>query len=244
MSSIPLETGSLVHDTIAAILERLLVSSSEIDGDRFTRFVREKVSRACLEREFSEVYYGERDSIDQEDLLPGVMECLETFLSSERFGWIREKALNDPGGWLIEPPGYGETRIDGMKAYCKVDFLFVVDGRVTILDWKTGRRHEGRHLRQLLGYTCWAVGHLGVDPLDTDPVVAYLRPSYEELPLRPSRESVALFVETVRAETGEMYGYCSNIPRNLPIEKEGFPLVEEGSSLCGFCNFRELCGRA
>lgn len=242
LSSVPLEVGGLVHDIIAAVLERLLVSNSEIDRDRFASFVEGRVRRACVDKEFFEVYYGEKDSISTADLLPAVTECLQSFLGSPRFDWIRTKALRDPEGWLIEPPGYGETRIDGMKAYCKVDFLFVVDGRVTILDWKTGRKDEEKHTRQLVGYSAWAGRHLGAEASCIEPVAAYLRPEYEELVLTPTTVMLAEFTAEIRAETERMYAYCRDVERNLPLEKSEFPMIDN-LRFCSHCNFKELCDR-
>jgi hypothetical protein len=170
------------------------------------------------------------------------MDCLIRFLESPRFDWIRTRALEKPDDWLIEPPGYGETRIDGMKAYCKVDFLFVVDGRVVILDWKTGKRDEEKHGRQMIGYSAWAMHHLEVEASQIDPVVAYLRPEYDEMTMTPTREQLLEFTEGIRAETEQMYAYCRDVHQNLPLEKSEFPLIEN-LRFCSFCNFKELCGR-
>jgi hypothetical protein len=143
---------------------------------------------------------------------------------------------------LIEPFGFGEARVDEMKVYCKVDFLFVVDGRTVILDWKTGKKDTQKHTRQLLGYATWATHHLEV-PADTvDAVVAYLRPSYEEFPLTPSADDLDAFADKSRAETEQMRAFCSDVEENRPLDKPSFPMTDR-LQMCRMCSFKELCGR-
>lgn len=242
LTSVPLEIGNIVHDTISTVLKRLLKSNNEIDKERFEEFLEGMAAENCNNKTFFEVYYSEVKSVEPEDILPPIDECLTTFLDSPRFGWIRDKALESKRDWLIEPPGYGEARIDGMKVYCKVDFLFVVDGRIIILDWKTGKRVEEKHGKQLLGYTTWAAHHLNASAADIDAVIAYLRPSYEEVELTASDSDLKNFASQIRAETEEMYSFCTDVQENVPQEKESFPMTSR-LGFCKYCNFKELCDR-
>lgn len=242
MTSVPLEVGSLVHDAIAAILNRLLKSGAPIDRQRFDGFVEKRTGLVCRGKTFSEVHYAEAEAVLPEDLLPAIRGCLETFLGSERYDWISTKARESRDEWLVEPPGFGEARLDGMKVYCKVDFLFIVDGRVVIVDWKTGKRDDEKHGKQMLGYGAWAMHHLGRPASDIDAIVAYLKPEYAEVRTQPTDEELREFVGRIRAETEEMYGYCHDVPENVPRAKESFPLTES-TGLCRYCNFRELCDR-
>lgn len=242
LTSIPMETGSIVHGIIAVILNRLLKTNSEIDRDRFEKFVERKVVLELGRRAFLEVHYSEIDEVLTSDLLPAVRECLLHFMDSPRLEWIREKALRS-GDWLIEPPGYGEARMMGLKVYCKVDFLFAVDGRVVILDWKTGKEDVEKHAKQLLGYSAWAVYHMGVSAAGIDPVTGYLRPEYREVRLSPTDAQLSSFMTRMGEETEEMYSFCRDVPQNLPLDREEFSMTSS-QGLCRYCCFRELCGRA
>ncbi|MEW6754520.1 MAG: PD-(D/E)XK nuclease family protein [Candidatus Latescibacterota bacterium] len=245
LTCVPLETGNVVHSVLAAIVGRLLRSRDGIDRGRFEQFVHRQVEQAVRQRRFSEVHYGEQEAVQVQDLLPAVQECLDAFLGSPRYAWIRDEALRLGWGneWLIEPDGYGECRIDGMKAYCKVDFAFLVGQRLSILDWKTGRRDEAKHRRQLVAYATWAVHDQGVAPGQVEAVVAYLRPEYAEVPLQPSAAEVDGFVACMRAQTEELRALCADADQNRPLPKEAFAMTEMGA-ICRHCNFRQLCGRA
>lgn len=240
MSSVPLETGNIVHDTLKTLLERLLVAEGPVDEARFLEYARRKTQEYCSARTFAEVYYGDRTRVDAEAVFGDVRTSLENFLASERYRWITAKALANKTGWVIEPPGYGETRIDGMKAYCKVDFLFPVEGLIHILDWKTGRQDERKHRKQLLGYALWASYHVARDPAVIRPAIAYLQPAYREMAITFNEFDLREFAARVRAETGEMHAYCQDAERNIPLGKERFSPTAN-RAVCPFCNYRELC---
>lgn len=242
LTSIPLEIGNIVHDTLAAILRRLLKTNREIDRQKFEDFVERKIAQQCQHKRFFEVYYTETEAVEPLDLLPAIDESLTSFLDSERFLWIRDHALTGKNEWLIEPPGYGESRIDSLKVYCKVDFLFVVDGIVTILDWKTGKRDQEKGSKQLLGYSTWAAHHLNTSAEKIEAIIAYLRPAYEEAVLKPSEDNLIEFATRVASETEEMYAFCRDVPDNLPLDKESFPMIPK-SGFCSYCNYKELCKR-
>ncbi|MFA6111667.1 MAG: PD-(D/E)XK nuclease family protein [Candidatus Latescibacterota bacterium] len=242
LSSVPLEIGNLVHDTVAELLRRLLKSDAAIDPARFAAFVERRVIDAVAAKTFREVYYGERPLVTVADLLPAVQESLDAFLGSPRFTWIQGEAGADKEDWLIEPEGYGEARIEGMKVYCKVDFLFLVQGRAVILDWKTGKEDPAKHGKQLLGYRTWAMHHLHLPADRIDAVLAYLRPAYREVTIPVNPEDVNAFAARIRAETEEMRACCADPVQNLPRAKGDFPLTD-ALAICRQCNFRELCGR-
>lgn len=240
MTSAALETGNIVHDTVKVLLERLLKSEAPIDRGRFLDFALRKGHEYCAAKTFAEVYYKDREKIDEESILGGVTGCLNNFLGSERFAWVTEKALTNKKNWVIEPPGFGETRIGGMKAYCKVDFLFPVDGSLYILDWKTGKMDEKKHRKQLVGYATWAAFHFEADPATIVPLTVYLTPTYRELQIQVNEFDTQEFVGTVERETKEMYTCCAVIEKNLPKDKTEFPQTKN-TAVCRFCNYRELC---
>ncbi len=243
LTSMPLQIGSLAHDSISTVLSRLQKQPSDpIDRTRLADFIDRKVAATIASCQFSEIYYHHVLLIDIESIKATVTEALMNLLESERFKWIRQVAAANSRGWIIDPPGYGETRIDGLKAYCKVDFLFPVDSTLHILDWKTGKERPEKHATQIRVYAAWAVYSLG-SPVDkTRPVIAYLLPHYHETAAGLNEYDLEEFSRLVRAQTQEMYAFCSDIEQNVPLPRDAFPMTKF-SSVCSFCNYRELCGR-
>lgn len=240
LTSIPTEIGSIVHDVIKVLLERLLRTEKPINMERFWEFTRRKTDENCKEKRFSEVYYNEIDRIEPDEIFEDVKEALKRLLDSQRFDWLMKDAILNKENWLIEPSGYGEARLCGMKVYCKVDFLFPLNDEIYIIDWKTGKRSKDKHKKQLLGYVSWASYHFKRDPTKIIPIIVYLRPSYDELEMRFNEYDLQDFAIRVREETEQMYALCSDIEENIPKDKEEFRKTTN-TRVCDYCNYRELC---
>lgn len=238
--TLPLETGGIVHEVIEALLGRLKQSTEAIDTTKFLEYAGQIATNRIQTRRFEELVYGQLDKICEEDLGPGVQECLQNLLASDRFTWLLELAQEHAAGWIIDPPGFGETRLDELKAYFKVDFLFPYETGYHIIDWKTGKEDQERHRKQLMGYSTWACYHFNVEPEFVWPRLAYLRPDYTEVEETFNDADLEHFAVQVRAETAEMYEYCRDIQANIPIDINEFPLVDN-PRICEYCNFRGIC---
>lgn len=240
LSAIPLAIGIAVHTVIETVLSRLTKTTQDIDREQFFDYAHRRTRHRAEVETFDEVYYGEREAVTVDDLYPKVQQCLENLLESDRYQWLVADAIPNKEQWVIEPPGYGETRLDGMKAYFKVDFLFPVEDRLHILDWKTGKPDPEKHRKQLEGYSTWAAYHFEVPADMVVPTIAYLHPAYEEVEEVFNEFDLEHFAIQVRAETDEMYEYCRDVEQNVPVDKSEFALVDD-QRICSHCEFRGLC---
>ncbi len=250
LTSVPLEIGNVTHKVIKTLLDRVKKTADPIDQERFLEYVRRTTKEISDSKNFSEIYYRETAQIDVEgDILTPVLKASQNLLESERFRWLRSDARERSGEWLVDPDGYGECRIDNLKAYCKVDFMFPVGDELVIIDWKTGKkpkqapneRHD-KHSRQMRGYVAWAHFQFGHDYPKIHPWIAYLLPDYHERDFVGNEYDLEDFTDTIREETEQMYGYCRDVEENFPKAKEEFEMTHH-LTICKFCNFRELCGR-
>ena len=241
LTSIPFEIGTISHDVIEVVLKRLLKTTGPIDRKKFELYL-EKHILTKLAKNFFETYYGGLEKIELDQLLDKTKRCLKNFLASNRFEWIRDIAIVEKDNWLIEPPGYGESRLDEMKLYCKVDFLTPLDGKIVILDWKTGKKNEEKHSKQLVGYASWALHNMDMEAPEIEPIMVYLFPEYDEITINVNEHNLKEYKEIMIMQTREMYSYCSDYEENQPLAKEEFPMVEDTKS-CKYCNYKELCGR-
>ncbi|MDR3048970.1 MAG: PD-(D/E)XK nuclease family protein [Elusimicrobiota bacterium] len=239
LTSRALETGNIVHDIVRDILYRYQKSVSPINKEKFIKYAYDLTQKYCGAKTFYESYYGSEVILPQE-IFVKVKAILENFLNSARFKWIEENALETRQHWVIEPDGYGETRINEMKAFCKVDFLFPIKDKVYILDWKTGKQDEKKHSRQLVGYSLWASFHFEKSAEDIMPMIVYLFPDYLERSVNVTEDTINDFAESVNKETNEMYEYLTDIEKNIPKDKENFS-KGVNKVFCKYCNYRELC---
>jgi hypothetical protein len=240
LTSAALTVGDVAHRTVERILRRLITTEIPIDRGRLDEFIRREVHGDVSEKEFFEIHYRKLTGVDEEEIFRKTRECVVNFVESDRFRWILEEGTAAKQDWIIEPPEFGETSIEGCKAYAKFDFLCRDGERILIFDWKTGSQDIEKHARQLTAYSFWASYHLDADPESVVPIIAYLYPEYEEVECGFDGELYREFAETVRSQTAEMESYLEDVNRNLPTSKERFEM-RDYSKYCDYCNFNELC---
>ncbi len=243
LTSIALEIGNITHQILQVLLKRIRKSEAEIDRQKFSGFSKRKAKEIFQSKIFQEIYYRDLDIIDfEEDILKRVNQGLANFLESDRLEWLFAEALTEKDDWMIEPEGFGECRIDNMKAYCKVDFLFPIGDEIHVIDWKTGKSDYSKHSEQLKGYVTWVAFHFGKKYDEIKPTVAYLLPEYRENSIEVNEFDIEDFSSQIRKQTNQMYQYCLDPEANTPLAKERFPMTEN-EKICKYCNFRELCDR-
>ncbi len=244
LTTVPLEIGDTSHKLIKILLDRLKRSAEEINVEKFRDYARREAFGLFQTRTFVDVYYGTRDQIDFDtEIFEPVWRGMENFLKSDRLQWLFEEALVYKDDWIIEPPGYGEFRIDNLKAYCKVDFLFPIGDELHIIDWKTGKQDHRKHRTQLRGYAYWANFHLEKDYTLIETTIAHLLPEYKENSVRLNEYDIEDFSDVVRSQTNEMYAYCADHELNVPLPKDQFTMTEH-HNFCKTCKYRELCERS
>ncbi len=243
MVSVPLQIGTVAHTCISTLLRRLLKEPRQpIDIQRLSDFARRKLTEQHRRSDYAEIYYGTKTHIDEEEMTASVITAVRNLIGSDRFQWLKQHASTASEAWVIDPEGYGETRVEGLKAYCKVDFLIPAEGRLHILDWKTGKEREDKHGVQMRGYAAWASYHYDTQLHNITPTVAYLLPDYREKTVALNEYDMQDFASFVREQTHEMYALCSDPADNVPLTKDRFPLTQI-ESICRYCNFREPCNR-
>jgi hypothetical protein len=239
LTSMPLEIGNVVHDVIETFLRRLRQSDNDIDEGRFLDYASRTTADNFSKKRFIEEYYGQ-GTIDTEKAREKVATCLKNFLGSPSYSWIFMKAIRCKENWMIEPEGYGETRLEGMKVYCKMDFLIPVGEEVHILDWKTGAKDEAKHMTQLKGYAAAAASNFNIPWNRIFPKIVYLHPSYDELDLLLDTDGYSSFIEIIKKQTQDMHDFCANREENIPLSMDRFPL-QASPAVCRQCRYQELC---
>lgn len=239
LTSKALETGNIIHDIVRDVLTRYKKSTKPINKDKLFKYVFDMTKKYCSSKTFFEQYYnGEIIYVDE--VYTKVKNILLNLLQSQRFAWIEKNAIKQLDKWIIEPDGFGETRINNLKAFCKVDFLFPVEDKIYILDWKTGKADEKKHSKQLLGYALWASYNFEIKVENIVPIVVYLYPYYNEKNVQISDFKMTELAYTVEKETKDMYEYLTDIEKNIPKDKKEFSLTSN-IFYCKYCSYKEIC---
>ena len=242
MSSLALEVGIISHDIIAEVLRRISKSNDPINHTRLEERIRLAVDDNSRNKVMMEVFYGERGPVSFEELFTPVLQSVMNFIGSDRFVWANTMNDSFKRSWVIEPEGFGETRLAGLKAYCKVDFMLFDGSHVHILDWKTGKTDPAKYTRQMIGYALFAKEATGVSLDQIKPALAFIREGYQEVAVEVKELDGETFTEQVKLESQQMFDMTIDKDLNIPRDKSEFPMTDNVAR-CGYCEFRELCAR-
>jgi len=132
-------------------------------------------------------------------------------------------------------------QLGGYPVYVRLDALMDDGaGGLVIIDWKTGKRHDGGVVARQLGiYGLYARDILGV-PADKLKMVHVDLRENQFVTHKISEEMLAEAVATVKRSAGEMK--LLTTPDNQ-AEESDFPKLPIGDKACSFCSFRRDCDR-
>jgi len=203
----------------------------DFESSKDKRYWQDPKSCALFEHEYDIEVTEEK----WKDLWNHVQTCIQNFYSSDIFGVVRNidfslwLPIEEFQGFLFE-----DTKIN-----VKLDFAYKDrDGRITIIDWKTGKSELAGSDVQLACYTLFAINHWNVDPEKVRTI---------EYNLRHNRGI------TNRLDIGEIEeikGYMRKSIREMkellvdPVQNIASPhnfAKTTKKELCSSCNFRRVC---
>ncbi|MBC7793116.1 MAG: PD-(D/E)XK nuclease family protein [Clostridia bacterium] len=159
--------------------------------------------------------------------------CLRTFFALPVVQTIRKAPVLQ---WLAVESA-ASFELDGATVIVKPDFAWRdTEGRVVLVDWKTGKPRQDDERLQLAVYAAYAKRAWGVAPDFTRALVAYLETGdvieleFTDTDLVWGESMIRDSVKTMR----ELGAYDTDAAR--------FPLTDDLKQ-CGFCSFKRVCGR-
>ena len=245
LSALPLWAGSVVHDTIEWFLKKHDELPPEEEQDALIRRVvhtgmltdwRESELGSLRFRLFEHEYDVPVEQEDKRLAVNIVMRSLRNFFRSETLGQAlaagRERwlALED----LVS------FHIGDVEVLLRMDLAFRDrDGRVIIVDWKTGRREGRFNELQVAGYALYATeqGWVGsAEEIDTEL-------NYLVIPRAARRRVTQKKLDHARSFIQKSAGHMKTLlidPAANVGRIEDFPMVDRPWA-CKRCNFRKLC---
>ncbi len=244
LSALPLWAGSLVHDTIERFLrESDAIPPPELQEALIRRTVQETMLANWRESEaggrfrlFEHEYAVPVAQEDKRLAVTIVMRSLRSFFRSEALARVmalgrgQRLALED----LVSFP------VSGTEVLLRMDLAYrETDGRVVIVDWKTGRS-EGRFNEvQVAGYALYAVEQGWVaeaEEITTELSYLVLPKTVRRAVTRKNVEAARRFIERSASDMKALLvDPVANVAR-----LEDFARVDR-PQVCRRCNFRRLC---
>ncbi|MFM7142963.1 MAG: RecB family exonuclease [Alphaproteobacteria bacterium] len=157
----------------------------------------------------------------------------ETFAGLPAESWLQVEKLD----------GFDQ---DGVHVHVKIDAVFRrPDGRVEIVDWKTGRRDrggEGGNRVQLACYALHALEKGWVDRPEDIVTVEYALATGTPYLREVDPAAITQVREYIRTSIGGMKALLDDVERNLATEARFEPKPSPAN--CRWCNFRRVCPSA
>jgi hypothetical protein len=245
LSALPMWAGSVVHETIEGVLktrdtlpspeEQEALIRSAVHGQMLGDW-RESEAGSLRFRLFEHEYQVPVEPEDKKIVVGIVMRSLRNFFGSDL---LRELFAAGRERWLTVED-LVSFHVGDVEVFLRMDVAFRDrDGRVVIVDWKTGRA-EGRFNEiQLAAYALYAAEQGWVEEaaqLRTE--LAYLvRPRFVRRSVDVRRLDHARAF--IAKSAGNMKALLVDPLLNL-ARLEDFPMVER-PQVCRRCNFRRLC---
>jgi hypothetical protein len=254
LSALPLWAGSVVHETIEAFLKshdglpspeaqeaivKAAVHSDMLSAWRESEAGERPREDGAASRPFRLFEHEYEVPVEQEDkrlAVNTVMRSLRNFFKSET---LREALAVGRERWLALED-LVSFHVGDVEVFLRMDLAFrAQDGRVVIVDWKTGRA-EGRFNEvQIAGYALYAAerGWVG-DPEEILTELNYLvvprsrRRTVKRQQLDHARSFIARSARDMKAL---LLDPLANLAR-----LEDFPMIDR-PQICRRCNFRRLC---
>lgn len=245
LSALPLWAGSVVHETIETFLKRHDTLPGEAEREAIVRGAvhtqmlsewRESEAGSARFRLFEHEYDVPVDPEDKKIAVGTVMRSLRNFFRSET---LAEAFAAGRERWLTIEDLVSYS-VGGAPVFLRMDLAYRRrEGRVVIVDWKTGRG-EGRFSEvQLAGYAHYAAeqGWVG-DPEELETELAYLAlPRYVRRSVdgRKLQRARAFIEKSIARMKEPLVDPVANQAR-----LEDFPMIDN-PRVCRRCNFRRLC---
>jgi CRISPR/Cas system-associated exonuclease Cas4 (RecB family) len=245
LSALPLWAGSVVHETIETLLKTRDALPTPEEQEAIIRAAvhsrmlgewRESEAASPGFRLFEHEYEQPIDPEDKKILVGTVMRSLRNFFRSDT---VRDVFAAGRERWLTVED-LVSFRVGEVTVFLRMDLAYRDrDGRVVIVDWKTGRG-EGRFSEmQLAGYALYASEQGWVqnaEELRTE--LAYLAiPRFVRRAI--TGKTLASARDFIERSAGTMKALLLDPAANLG-RLEDFPMIER-PRVCRRCNFRRLC---
>jgi len=245
LSALPMWAGNVVHSTIENFLKahdaipspegQEAIIRAAVHGDMLASW-KESEANSLTFRLFEHEYQVPIDADDKKIVVGIVMRSLRNFFRSDL---LREVMAVGRANWLtIED--LVSFDVAGIPVFLRMDLAYRDrNGRVVIVDWKTGRG-EGRFSEvQLAGYALYAAQQGWVksaSELQTElaylAIPSYVRRSVDQKRLDHAHAFIAKSASTMKAL---LLDPVANLGR-----LEDFAMIER-PTICRRCNFRRLC---
>jgi len=243
LSSVNIEVGNAVHNTIAEVIKDLSLTGRFLGEDEVLEIAENKFRVLISNKPMFEDRYGQTITDDRiDEAVAKVRTGISGFYSSRWPALLNGVPPGSRGEWAIDPPGYGEFRFEGRKAYAKPDLVFrAADGTWHVVDWKTGKPGRDGDILQVQSYMYFTKVNYGIPLEEMAGTVEYLAsPSVDPVTIEGTLVDGLELRNRIIGDMDAIESMCVDVENNRPRPVQEFGKTETERT-CGRCNYREVC---
>lgn len=237
-------TGSIVHEVVDTYLKAIKNNLSKPDAislfeKKFNDFLQISITKAYRQRPklggiIEHEYNTELSQETINDEIEKGKTCLKNFLKSEQ---LKNILLVPSDNWMFSP-GFCKCDVNGFEAFTMFDFAYEEDGKIIIIDFKTGKQEsfEGNSQAQAYAYYFWKK----YDKKPEDIVFLFWHlPSDEIIEKKFTLKTFEEFEDMVKKDMLLLQSKVDDLEENTTSEKN-FEQTQE-IVYCRYCQFRRYC---
>ena len=244
-------SGTIVHETIAEALNRYGRSEVVPRAAELQARARQKLrngwkdavakawSRAPKKTNLHELYYGNGKSLPQEQTA-AAKERVYTALTAFADSTVLKEILAVPYMNWRPIDSLDSFSLDGLKVWCAIDFAYVdPEGKLRILDWKTGGERAEALRTQLACYALYAADKWFYPIENLRLYGVFLSDGARTSEYAISPEVIIEAKDRALTGAAEMRAVLMDVESNAAREDD-FPGCDLAHT-CTRCKFREVC---
>jgi hypothetical protein len=251
LTTLPMWAGSIVHDVIAQALNNYTHTGNEIRAgalqararmvlrNGWIDAVQKNWVRSPKKTNLFELYYGNGKSLPKEDterVKETVYGCLQTFADSP----VLKEILAAPYVNWKPVDVLASFQLEGLKVWVAVDFAYTdPEGKLRIIDWKTGKEKQESLGTQLACYALYANEEWFAPLEDVLLFGVFLKENARVSSYPVHADTLVEARDYILRSSAEMRSLVRKVETNEAVE-EDFDCCES-ERVCQRCNFREVC---
>lgn len=255
MTNLEMHFGSIVHDLIYQIIQRVLNNNHIPNEESVVDEIRHHLNRGFIESTkkehlwmnrpkhytmLHEIYYSQSSTLPLSKInkiTDRLNVTVKNFFASQTFADV----LNQENMKFIDSESFRFMKTDGIKIYVVMDLVYkdLIHDQWVIVDWKTGKSSE-EDRNQLALYALYLQQKYDIESLDEIVVRNEYLVDGHHVDHQLTEQDLVNVQHLYKMSIEKMKSYLADADINQPLPIESFPM-QNNPNICARCNYQELC---
>ncbi|MCP3030987.1 PD-(D/E)XK nuclease family protein [Halobacillus sp. A1] len=255
ITNLEMHFGSVVHDLIYQIIQRVLSNKEIPDEEAVVDEIRHHLNRSFIESTkkehlwqhrpkhytmLHEIYYSQTNTLPEgkiQKITDRLSTTVKNFFASQSFADV----LNKQDMRFMESEKFRYMMVDGVKIFVVMDLLYrdLQNDKWVIVDWKTGKSSD-EDRNQLALYALYLQQKHHIESLEDIVIRNEYLLDGTHVDHQLTEHDLVNVQRLYGISMEQMKTFLSDPQHNAPLPLDHFPMQED-PRVCARCNYQELC---